>query len=1187
MAKKQPFVHLHFHTQYSILDGACKIDQVMEAAEQMDMPAVAITDHGVMYGAIEFYKKAKSRGIKPILGCEMYLAPAGTTMFERKRGADGSQSNHFVLLAENEVGYQNLTKLVSRAHLDGFYYKPRIDKELLSQHSEGLIGLSACLKGDIAEHLVQDNIPGAIALAKEYSDILGKDNFYLEMMDHGMKEQRIVNERIVKVAKETGIPLIASNDVHYLAPNHYNAHDMMLCLQTATTMNDEKRMRYDSNQLFMKSPQEMYSLFPDHPDALYRTLEIAERCNVDLQLSEGEIHFPKFDIPEEHTEKSYLIHLAKIGFLKKYGIEDLDHPKNPDEKKVADRFYYELSVIEETGFVNYFLVVWDFIDYAKKQGIPVGPGRGSGAGSIVAYALDITGLDPLRYNLLFERFLNPERVSAPDFDIDFCQARRGEVIEYVKDKYGRDSVAQIITFGTLGAKTVIRDLGRALEIDLSFCDKFAKMVPEEPGMTIEKAFEKNPEFKTFAKSDPTARRIMEHAATLEGLPRQIGTHAAGVVIGEKPLIELIPLARDKNKEPVTQYGMKPLEQLGLLKMDFLGLKTLTLIQEAIKNIQNTTGIEIDPDTLPLDDQVTFDMLNRGETAGVFQVESEGMQKLLRGIQLNKFEELIAMIALYRPGPMNMIPDFTNRKHGRVPIKYDHPLLESILKETYGIMIYQEQVQQAANILAGFSYGAGDVLRRAMGKKDQKEMVSQRKKFIDGCKELNNIPASLAGSIFDNIERFADYGFNKSHSAAYAIISWQTAYLKAHYPVEFMAALLTSEINNTEKLQGYINSTQQMGIQVLPPSANESEANFTPVEKSIRFGLAGVKNVGISAVESLVEERKKNGPYESLIDFCIRVESQHTNKKVLESMVTCGSFDFTKISRGRQFNGIEFALARASDQAKDKASGQGSLFDMMESNDTDAPSVNELPDAPSWSQGQMLKGEKELLGFYISGHPLHEFEWTLKHLATVDTADLQKHVGTEVRVGGMVTHSVKRFTKKDQKAMGTFNIEHLDGTMEGVCFSEAYINYGLYLHDDTPVLCCGKLVKTDNEVFKIQADEVYPLGEAPKHFTQHVEMHLDANEKAEEALDLLKPVLRHHPGQTPVNFCLHYPSGETIRINSDPNFKVTPSEKLAKELQKILGEEHVETKVANRICKHQRQDKRKSWQRKSNFSSAAG
>jgi len=1173
-----PFVHLHFHTEYSLLDGACHVGEVMDAAQRMGMPAVAITDHGVLFGVIDFYKSAKKKGIKPIIGCEVYVAPEGMSMTERRRSETGSQSNHLVLLAESAVGYDNLCHLVSHAHLEGFYYKPRIDHELLAKHSRGLIGLSACLKGEIPEKVTKGMMREAEQLAGTYKDILGPGNFFIELQDHGIPEQKVANRGLLEISRKLDLPLVCTNDVHYLDPEHWEAHDVMICLQTQTVMSDPNRMKYGSRNFYMRSGEEMHRLFHDHPEALANTLAIAERCHADLNLSD-EPRFPTYEVPEGQTQKQYLLKLAQEGLQHRYGRIDVFHPRNDDEKKIADRFKHEFEVIEKTGFINYFLVVWDFIRFARERGIPVGPGRGSGAGSIIAYALGITGIDPLRYHLIFERFLNPERVSPPDFDIDFCQARRGEVIEYVKQKYGRENVAQIITFGTLGAKTVIRDIGRVLEIPLPECDRLAKMIPEDPGTTLESALAANPEFKRTVETDENARRIMKYARVLEGLPRNPGTHAAGVVIGDKPLIDILPLTRDKDKEVVTQFEMKPLEEVGLLKMDFLGLRTLTLIQESVENIRRVRGVEVDVDALPMDDEATFGLLNRGDTVGVFQVESKGMRDLLRRIGLTRFEDLIAMIALFRPGPMNMLDDYVNRKHGKVKSEVDHPLLEPILKETYGVMLYQEQVQQAANVLAGFTLGQGDLLRRAMGKKIKEEMAAQRDRFVKGCWDTNRIPKAKAERIFDNIERFAGYGFNKSHSAAYAVLSWQTAYLKAHYPVEFLSALLSSEINNSDKLPILLAEAQQMGIKVLPPNVNDSEVRFKPSGEAIRFGLAGVKNVGTGAVEALIREREANGAFKGLVDFCNRMDSQLVNKKVLESLVKCGAFDFTEMSRGRLFSGIEFAMNRASAMQRDRRSGQGSLFDMLgerpEASDTD-----DLPAAPPWPESEMLAGEKELLGFYISGHPLTQYQWALNRFGLMDLEAAREVQGRMLtRIGGLVSHLHKRFTKKTQEAMAVFQLERLDGRLEVVAFPDTYRDFGVHLLNDAAVMVCGEIERVDADNLRMIASEIYPLREVHHHFADRLSLHIPAATADDDKLTAIRDVLRGHPGPTQVVLCLVFPNGEKVFINTDRSHTTEATEDVVRTMERILGENSVYLAVRRNPCKRNGNGRNgKSWGR---------
>ncbi len=1166
------FTHLHLHTEYSLLDGMCALDRgekhqspLMERARELGQVALAITDHGNLYGAVHFYKAARKHGIKPILGCEIYVTPGS---HREKTLVNGRQANHLVLLAENDRGFENLVKLVSKAHLDGHYYKPRIDRPLLAEHAEGLIALSACLKGEVAEALTDGLDDKARRLAGEYAEILGKDRFFLEVQDHGLPEQRVVNRKMVELARRMKLPLVATNDVHYLEIEHAGPHEMLLCLQTQAKWRDADRMKYGSEQFYLKSEAEMRALFAELPEALENTWKIAERCNVELALGgQKNPHFPNYKCPDGLTHKQYLSQIAAEGVRRLYGVEDVAHPRNDREKVVAERFAHELAVIEKTGFLNYFLVVWDFIHAAKQMGIPVGPGRGSGAGSLIAFATGITGIDPLRYGLIFERFLNPERVSPPDFDIDFCQARRGEVIEYVRSKYGVDSVAQIVTYGTLGAKTLIRDIGRALEFPLPECDKLAKMIPELPGTTLAKAKKDSVDFAQACKTNEFAREIMKFAPPLEDMPRQTGTHAAGVVIGERALIELVPLTKDKEGNVIAQWESGPLEEAGLLKMDFLGLKTLTVVREACENVKRTTGVEPDPDNLPLDDPKTYEMLARGDAVGVFQVESEGMRDLLRQLQINKIEELIALIALYRPGPMAMIPKFIARKHGREPIEYPHPLLEPVLNETYGIMIYQEQVQQAAGVLAGFSMGQGDILRRAMGKKKADEMAKQRQAFVDGCVRKKSCNAAKAGQIFDQISEFASYGFNKSHSAAYGIVTFQTAYLKANHPVEFMAAMLSSEIGNTDKLPVLVAEAQKMGIRVLPPDVNESGLRFTPAKGAIRYGLAGIKGVGAGAVEALVKEREANGPFKGLVDFCERIVNGDVNKKAIEALVKCGAFDYTGRLRGQLFAGIETAMGYAASLRKDKAAGQSSLFDLL-GGDGAAGVVmadRDLPAGDPWPQKQMLAFEKELIGFYISGHPLLACSWTLEKFNLCDAAGFAAlPERTRTRIGGLVVNAQKRFTKpknpeESPRAMLSFRLDTLDGSVAAIAFPEAFEKYGIHLQPDAAVMLCGS-VRQDNGGggSTLAVDEVYPIDEVPARFTLGLSLHVNVGTWTEARMRELKDALRRHPGRTPVHICLLYPDNAKVYLRASDSLTVSVSEPLVKECEKIVDGLYVGT-----------------------------
>ncbi|MBC8206434.1 MAG: DNA polymerase III subunit alpha [Kiritimatiellales bacterium] len=1161
--KNIPFCHLHFHTQYSLLDSTCKVGEVMETAKALGQEYVAITDHGNLYGAVDFYKKAYKEGIKPIIGCEMYVARNG--MDEKSSQADNM---HLVLLAENNEGYRNLMHLVSLSHLEGFYYKPRIDKALLRKYTGGLIGLSACLKGEVTEAAAEGAVDKAVELANEYSEILGPNNFYLELQDHGMTEQKQANKHLLEVAKITGLPLVATNDVHYIKQADHEAHDVLICLQQGHLLSDENRMRYSGDQFYMKSGAEMQQLFPHQPEALTNTVEIARRCNVEFEfdLPAERLHFPTFfPLPEGVSKEDHLMEIGKRGLEKLYKLDDFDNPVDALGEKVKAQYEYEVRIIKQTHYVNYFLVVADFIQWAKDNGIPVGPGRGSGAGSILAYALGITAIDPLKYNLIFERFLNPDRVSPPDFDIDFCPTRRQDVIQYVRDKYGEDCVAQIITFGTLGAKTLMRDIGRVLNLPLSECDRIAKMIPDMT-KNLQTAQKESPDFARACKSDETARKIMKYAPRLEGLPRHTGMHAAGVVIGEKPLIDIIPLTKERKEGMiVVQFEKGPTEEIGLLKMDFLGLKNLTIIQEAIEHIERNHGIKLDPMGLPLDDAKTFELFCKGDTAGVFQLESPGMRDTLRQMNPDCFEDIIAVLALYRPGPMQFIPTYNKRKHGQEKVVYDHPVLEPILKETNGIIVYQEQIQQAARDLAGFSLGEGDILRRAMGKKKKEVMDEQRGKFVDGCKTANNIAAKLANKIFDNIAKFAEYGFNKSHSTAYGFISFQTAYLKAHYPEEFMAALLSAEMGNPDKLASVLAETREMGLEIRPPSVNESIARFRPTDGAVHFGMTGIKGVGGGAVEALVSERDANGPFKGLIDFCSRVDSKSFNRKALESLIKCGAFDFTNIHRARLFEGVDIALGRAAEAQKDRDSGQGSMFDMMGGTAAKTVGDEELPDVAPWHENEMLAAEKELIGFYVSGHPLAAHEWTLKTFALQRIGKLDEYVervqkgekDLHVRLGGMVDQYQKVFTKKDPpRPYARFVIEGLDGTINAVIWPDDFQALDPFLDDGKAIMVGAKLALDFRESPEVQVSEIIPLAEAGMRYTKKVNIHLTEAAVTQKHLADVRAILARNPGITPVSICVLLDSGEKVFVKTHRDMYVEATQHLGHELEQLLGEDCV-------------------------------
>src|SRR5690349_1161588 len=977
------FVHLHLHTEYSLLDGACRLDRLMDKAHTLKFPSLALTDHGVLYGAIDFYKAAREKGIKPIIGCEVYVAPG--SRLEKKTSSGGRDVyNHLVLLAKNEVGYGNLIKLATAAHLEGYYYKPRVDKELLAAHKDGLIALSGCLASEIPESIQRDQLAKARDAMDWFKQVFGPENFYIELQNHGIPEQAKVNRQLIPWAREFGLKLVATNDVHYVEKNHSHAHDCLICIGTQTQLTDSKRMKYVEEQFYLRSAEEMKARFSETPEAVQNTVEVAEKCNLEIEFNK--LHYPVFEPPEHFTREGYLRKLLAEGLHKRYGIharaegeefvvESVDDPKrlptfsgdeNQAVKAIIERLQLELKVIEKTGFLSYFLIVGDFVRYGHEKGVAC-VARGSAAGSIVTYLLEISNVDPIRYGLLFERFLNPERVNPPDIDIDFADDRRADVIEYVREKYGRDAVAQIITFGTMGAKSVVRDVGRVMGLSYSECDRLAKMIPFDLKMTLEKALQQSPELKQAYNSEEATRELIDTAFVLEDLTRNASVHAAGVVIGDQPLVNLLPLKQDDDGAIVTQYAMGPVGDLGLLKMDFLGLKTLTVIRNTCEMVKQTRGIEIPIENLPLDDAKTYDLLNKANTLGVFQLESGGMRDLCRKFQISSVEHITALIALYRPGPMDLIPEFISRRHGEVKIEYEHPLLEPICRETYGIMVYQEQVMQAAQALAGYTLGGADLLRRAMGKKKAEEMAQQRDIFVQGAARVNNIPAAKANQIFNLLEKFAGYGFNKSHAAAYAIVAYQTAYLKANYPVEFFCAMMTNDMGDTEKLSQYIAEARAMGIEVLPPDVNESQVHFAPSMMQaaapgtangnghsplvIRFGLAAVKGIGEVAVEAILKARRAGEHFRSLFELCERVDSRSLTRKTLEALIKCGACDSLNQTRASLFSQIDRALARAASINADRQRGQSSLFGALEQASSAEPEAQ--PQLPEWPDHEML------------------------------------------------------------------------------------------------------------------------------------------------------------------------------------------------------------------------------------------
>jgi DNA polymerase III subunit alpha len=1135
---RDSFVHLHLHTEYSLLDGAVRMKELMRKATEFEMPAVAITDHGNLFGAIEFYQEATKAGIKPIIGCEAYMAPGS---IKDRPNTMRDAAYHFTLLARDEVGYRNLVKLISAAHLDGFHYRPRIDKELLAAHSQGLIGMSACLKGEINMAIQANDLAKARKSTAEFRDIFGAEDFFLEMHDHGIEAQHKCNAVLPQLAREFGIGLVAANDVHFLERAHHDAHDVMICIGTGKLVADERRMRYVP-ELYFKSPDEMRALFPDFPDAIANTVAIAERCNLKLEF--GRSKYPEYPAPEGKTREAYLRELCYKGLHDRYG------ERAGTDSELIKRLDYEVDILEKTGFVSYLLIVWDFIHFAKGRKIPVGPGRGSAAGSIVAYVLGITDVDPLKYGLLFERFLNPERVSPPDIDVDFCESRRGEVLEYVRQKYGERRVSQIITFGKLKAKSVVRDVGRVIGLSYGEADRIAKMIPNELNITLASAAEKTPDLKRAIETEASTRQLWDYAQVLEGLSRNAGVHAAGVVIGDRDLSEYVPLCRDvKGNDVISQYSMGPLNDLGLLKMDFLGLKTLTVIEDAVTLIRKRVP-DFSINAIPLDDAASFALYNRGETIGLFQMESGGMTGTAKQFDVQKIDDIIALIALYRPGPMELIGDYIKRKKGLTRIRYEHPLLEEVCADTYGVMIYQEQVMAAASRLAGYSLGQADLLRRAMGKKDREKMAKERDNFIKGCAETNKIAEKKANAIFDLLEKFAGYGFNKSHSAAYGLISYQTAYLKANYPVEFMSGLLSNEINNTDKISIFVGECKRMGITILPPDVNRSRLKFTPevwegpkgpdsrsteaapTLEAIRYGLAAIKNVGEVAMEAAIAERENSGDFSSLEDFCRRLDSRIANRKMLESLVKCGAFDFLGRERAELFACIEESLASASASHRDRASGQASLFDELSAPAKPRASRIVTP----WPEREKMSYEKELLGFYVTGHPLDDYASAIadgKYQMILSLGELADRA--TFRVAGAILQVDKKFTTREGKPFAVVWLEDMTGTLEVVLWNEVYVKVSAALAVGSVIAIRGTLDKRDDSVrataLNVKLLEPDQAGtESPNESEgPGITLRFSPAVTAEE-LRHVREVLARNPGDQRVQLVFERANGPALRVD---------------------------------------------------------
>jgi len=1146
------FVHLHCHTDYSLLDGACDIGQLMKLVSEQKMPAVAMTDHGNLFGAVEFYNAAKANGVHPVIGCEVYVSQQG-----HKTRSDQDRYNHLVLLCENQEGYRNLTKLVSTAYLEGFYYKPRIDLDLLAQHSKGLIGLSACLRGHIAETILSDKYEDARRLAHTYSDILGRNNFFLEVQDHHLDQDKKLTPDLNRLSQETGLPLVATNDSHYLRKDDARAHEILMCIQTGKTMSDPNRMHWSTSDFYLKSRDEMMELFGELEDAVDRTWEIAQRCHVSLQkVAEP---FPRFDVPPTHTTDTYFESVAREGFEKRRPRLEAMRAKGllkHDIPEYIERLEREIKMIQTMKFSGYFLIVWDFIYYAKSIGIPVGPGRGSAAGSLVGYAMAITDIDPLQYGLLFERFLNPERISMPDIDIDFCMNRRGEVIQYVTKKYGREQVAQIITFNTLGARSAIKDVGRVLEMPFADVERLTKMVPNELNISLEDAMQAEPGFGEAAKKDPRADDVLKVALRLEGLARNCSVHAAGVVISPQPLIELVPLYKTNRDEIVTQFDMNGLDKLQLLKMDFLGLTTLTLIQDALRLIEKRHGVTIVPEDLPLDDPATYDVFCKGITSGVFQFESGGMRDILRRYRPSRLEDLTALNALYRPGPIQggMVDDFIERKWGRRAVQYDLPELKELLEETYGVIVYQEQVMQISNRIAGYSLGDADLLRRAMGKKKVEEMAAQRERFIKGAVERGHSPKKIE-KIFDLMEQFAGYGFNKSHSAAYAYLAFVTAYLKAHYPIDFMAALLTSETGTTAKVVKYINECREMGITILPPDVNHSEFSFTPDgDNQIRFGLGAVKNLGQSAVEAIARARQEDGAFTSIYQFCEKVDMSAVNRRMLESLIKAGAMDSLEGTRAQKMAAAEGAMESGQRVWRDRESGQGGLFgEIFGNTETHA---KPLPDVPDWTEKDKLAGEKELLGFWVTGHPLDRYTDKIAELATHDSQNLEGlNKGAEVAICGVLT-GIARKRNKDGKPWASMTLEDLTGSVEALVFATSYERLAPQVMEDQAVLVRGLALPEESASTKISVQDIIPLDNARIDLPSviSVRVWLGRNGVADKA-QALEQLFRRKPGDTQVRLRLEAPRDFSVLL--DVSTKVRPDREFKAAIEAICGAECLE------------------------------
>ncbi len=1175
---KKDFTHLHVHTEYSLLDGFSRLDKLISRAKELGMESIAITDHGCMFGAVDFYKKAKKAGVKPIIGCEVYTASRG--LRDKDPNYD-KRYGHLVLLAQNMTGYKNLIKLVSTSYVEGFYYKPRVDIEELKKHSEGIIALSACLAGDVSNNILNRNYEKAKEFALLYRDIFGEGNFYLEIQDHNIPEQKEVNASIVKLSRETNIPLVATNDLHYVNKSDAKTHDVLMCIQMGKTLNDPSRMKFGSDEFYLKSREEMEELFPYAIEALDNTVEISKRCNVEFDFDT--YHLPNYDVPDGYTTESYLRELCFKGLEERY-----DKPT----KESIDRLNYEIDVISKMGYIEYFLITWDFINYAKENNIMVGPGRGSAAGSIVAYTLRITDIDPIKYSLLFERFLNPERVSMPDIDIDFCYERREEVIDYVKRKYGEDHVAQIITFGTMKAKAAIRDVGRVLDIPYNKVDRIAKEIPFDLGMTIDKALEVNPQLRNLYEQDLEIKEIIDISKQMEGMLRHASTHAAGVVISKNPVDEYVPLY--KHQESIsTQFTMTTLEELGLLKMDFLGLRTLTVIRDALDLIENKYGKRIDFSSMDYDDKKVYELLSSGNTLGVFQLESSGMRNFMKQLKPDNFEDIVAGISLYRPGPMDSIPTYIQNKNNPEKVTYLHESLRPIMEVSYGCLVYQEQVMQVVRDLAGYSYGRSDLVRRAMGKKKMDVMEEERQYFIygkedengnieiQGCKR-NGVPEDIANEIFDNMIDFAKYAFNKSHAAAYGVLSYETAYLKAYYPVEFMAALITSVMGNTDKVVEYVRECNALGIEILKPDINKSFSKFSVEDENIRFGLAAVKNVGVNVINNMIEERSINGDFKDFSDLVKRLDSKDLNKRMIESLIKCGAFDNISNNRASLMMGYEKLLESVSSDRKKNVKGQISLFDGLQMGEQVievSQAVSSMPNIKEFEERERLALEKDVLGMYVSGHPLSQYENELKRNTSIDNGvinslkddeDISEYLNLdekEVILGGMIVNKRIQTTKRND-IMAFLEIEDLFGTIEVIVFPQVLKQYNEILNEDNIVYIKGRLSIKEEEGAKLIAKYITDINSNDANNINNANVYNKNKEndkrgifikvdnmQDQEKLNLIENILIQHKGTQDVYICTINPrkmfkwNGRQVDINSELKLK----------LEEVLNKDDIKVK----------------------------